>query len=286
MTSGPRPFRLGIIGGCLSHQPGMPPNSLYHRQLAVMLRPQGIDFGVSIVRGFELPYRERLDLLMRKEPVDAVLLHLRIVVVREIALFDNRLANGRRHYFFNPALSGRTSAELDREVAESQAGLFRLEEPSPTSKGPDRKDFSVPTPAKRVGRLELRELNMAAGFLFGLDRRAIAKQLGLFEELRSSCAERNLPLIVLGPTPTTRFRQTTRFWQKYNRALEHYFRASSLRPILLESTQTDDGEPMLLGDGLHLTHAGHRQVARQLYQPVLEVLGRTERTVVADSPAY
>jgi hypothetical protein len=277
---------LGIIGGCLSHQPGMPPNSLYHRQLAVMLRPEGIDFGVSIARGFELSYRERLDSLMRKQPVEAVLLHLRIVVVEEIALFDNRLANGRRHYFLNPALSGRTSAELEREVAESQAGLFQLEEPSPTMKAPPRKDFSVPPPAKRVGRLGLRELNLAAGFVLGLDRRAITKQLSLFEELRSSCAERNLPLIVLGPTPTTRFRQMTRFWQKYNRALKDYFRPSGLRPILLKSTLTDDGEPMLLGDGLHLTHAGHRQVARQLYQPILEVLGKNQPAIVADSPAY
>jgi len=274
VTSSLRPFRLGIIGGCLSHQPGMSLDSLYHRQLAVMLRPQGIDFRVSIARGFELTYAQRLELLLQRQPIEAVLLHLRIVVVNEIALLGNRIADGRRHYFLNPVLSGRSSAELERQIVESQAGTFRLEESSPTNANPPLNDFAVPPPAKRVGRLRLRELNLAAGFLLGLDRRAIAKQLRLFEELQSSCTERNLPLIILGPTPTTRFRQMTRFWQKYNGALRDYFGPSSLHPVLLESMQTDSGEPMLLGDGLHLTHSGHRQVARQLYPPLLELLAK------------
>jgi len=286
VTGSLRPFRLGIIGGCLSHQPGMALNSLYHRQLAAMLRPEGSNFRVSISRGFELSYRQRLELLLHKQPVDAVLLHLRIVVVNEIALFNSRLEDGRRHYFLNPALSGRNSAELERQIAESQAGIFRFDEPSPTATPSPLNGFAVPPPAKKVGRLQLRELNLAAGFALGLDRRAIARQLRLFEELRSACAGRNLPMIVLGPTPTTRFRQMTRFWQKYNRALEDYFASSSFRPVLLESTRTDDGQPMLLGDGLHLTHAGHQQVARQLYQPVLELFRRTWAGIPAEIPQY
>jgi hypothetical protein len=268
-----RRFRLGIIGGCLSHQPGMALNSLYHRQLAVLLRPAGIDFRVSIARGFELAYRERLEMLLNKQPVDGVLLHLRIVVVGEIALLGSRLANGRRRYFLNPFLTGRNLDDLEKQIAASQAGIFEVDELAFADAGPLVREFAVAPPAKRLGRLRLRELNLAAGSMLGLDRRAIAKQLELYEETRSACAEKGLPLLVLGPTPSTRFNQMTRFWREYNLALGEYFSNSPAHPILLDSLQTDTGETMLLGDGLHLTAAGHGQVARRLYPQVLELAG-------------
>lgn len=55
---------MGIIGGCMSHQDGMPISHLYHKRLAVVLaRDHGITLCVRIRRDFYAPYDRRLELL-------------------------------------------------------------------------------------------------------------------------------------------------------------------------------------------------------------------------------
>ena len=55
-------FHVAIVGGCMSHQAGIPFNTLYHRQLARELQSRdGIEVRTHIARAHDLDYTGRLN---------------------------------------------------------------------------------------------------------------------------------------------------------------------------------------------------------------------------------
>lgn len=92
MSESLREFRLGIIGGCMSHQRRIPLNALYQRKLAVLLEADpGVRLRTYIVRDFESDLRARLDRLLAGPPVDGVLAHIRAANMVVPARFLRRL---------------------------------------------------------------------------------------------------------------------------------------------------------------------------------------------------
>lgn len=86
-----RERHLAILGGCLSHQASIPLSALYHRQLAVWLaREQGVRLRVHLARAFDLEPAQRLQWLLQRRRVDAVLLHWRNTTARKVPLLLKR----------------------------------------------------------------------------------------------------------------------------------------------------------------------------------------------------
>jgi hypothetical protein len=260
-------FRLGIIGGCLSHQSDIAHSLLYHRQLDRMLQEgQNIHLKVAITRHFDCDYSERLDALLGESGVDGVLLHLRVVFVAKSALLVNRLVDGKRYYRFHPFLLRRHEIGWNKNLVEesNRQALFASHEPQKPA-GADEDPFEYPTPSKKIFGFRLRSLNFAAGALVGLDDWAIADELDMFNRFKHACEQRRLPFFVLGPTPVTTYSGETRLWRKMNQALNARLPGMNAPFCLLEQVGDGDGNLMLRGDGLHLNEAGHAYVARRLY---------------------
>ena len=268
----PAVFRLGIIGGCLSHQPGMDISALYHRRLDGMLRAShGTRLEVVIDRHFELPFRERLLTLLEKtDRVDAVLLHLRITFVFKAALFASTVTDGRRQYYLHPFLftPGRFGWQTVRPPART--GL-RAAEPLRAS-APGEDPLETPVPYKQVLGIRLRDVNLLAGMLTGLDRWAIRDDLHMLAAFQQECRQRGIRPIVLGPTPSAQFRTETLLWRKMNRILARRLPAMDLPHLLIEELTTPGGAPMLKGDLLHVSEAGHLRIAQGLHPIVAGLL--------------
>jgi hypothetical protein len=263
-----REFRLGIIGGCLSHQSDISHSRLFHRQLDRMLQDgQGIRLKVAITRHFDRDYSERLGALIEEADVDGVLLHLRVVFVAKSVLLVNRLEDGKRYYRLHPFMFKRNETGWNRSVSSvlSGASLFASREPRP-SEGRDEDPFELPTPSKKIFGFRLRTLNLIAGTLFGLDNWAIADELAMFARFVESCKAHRLPLFVLGPTPVTTYTSETRLWRKMNSELAFRLPERAAPFCLLESMTDAAGTSVLRGDGLHLNENGHTFVAERLHQ--------------------
>ena len=263
-----REFRLGIIGGCLSHQSDISHSRLFHRQLDRMLQEgQGIRLKVAITRHFDRDYSERLDALLGESDVDGVLLHLRVVFVAKSALLVNRLENGKRYYRLHPFLFKRNETGWNRSMSSALSGpsLFASREPRP-SEDRDEDPFEHPTPSKKIFGFRLRSLNLAAGSLARLDDWAIADELAIFERFMESCKARGKPFFVLGPTPVMTYAGETRLWRKMNSELALRLPEREVSFCLLESMTDAAGASVLRGDGLHLNEKGHTFVAERLHQ--------------------
>jgi hypothetical protein len=264
MTEAGRPFRLGIIGGCMSHQPGIPMNALFHRRLARLLEDDpGVRLRPRIVRSFESGYCERLAELLGEGPLDGLLVHVRITATARSVLFVRARREGRVRRRLNPALVRRRHRP---EVAWEQpwGGDEARARTAAGGGAAGAPDWDRPH-GRRLGRIRFASVNYMLGALVGLDRWAIEDELLRLGELDRACREARLPLFVLGPTPAPDGRWQRRMVGTLNAALRR--RTSELG---LPCALIDPGDAQLpgvtLGDGVHMSVEGHRVVAETLYR--------------------
>jgi hypothetical protein len=273
----PREFTLGIIGGCMSHQRDVPFNDLYHRRLAAMLlEDPGVRLRVRVARDFTLPYAERLERLLADRSVDGVMVHIRTVTLMAHARFFRRSQTGSgRRFALNPVL-------LDRRHRRA----FSAPEPAaarPKPHGPDAYSFNsgetyssdAPPPGRRIAGLRIRSVNAALGALAGLDRWAVEEEMTRFADLAAACAQRGLPLFVLGPPPSPESRWNARVVRRANNLIRRRLSGTNIGFALLEPGPETADRPFTMRDGVHLTPDGHRFVAERLYrQGMREWVGR------------
>ena len=260
-------FRLGIIGGCLSHQAGIPHSVLYHRVLDRKLQDENqIRLKVSIARFFDRDYKQRLDALLEETQVDGVLLHLRVVFTAKSAFLVNRLVDGKRYYNLHPFLFHQNETGWNRYITSNPKGqkVFSSKEPQkPTLV--DEDPFDRPTPSKKIFGFRLRSLNLAVGAWTGLDDWAISDEFSMFDEFSLNCRQRGIPFFILGPTPIKTYPAETSLWRKMNKKIGFEFSRSGIPFCLLEQFTDENGNPLLLGDGFHLNEFGHTYVAQKLH---------------------
>jgi hypothetical protein len=247
-------FRLGIIGGCMSHQRGTPVNALYHRVLAELVAAEpGIRLRVRVVRAFDADLLTRLRMVDPSQ-VDGVLVHLRAAsLVAPVPIVRRTWRDGRLRASINPALLGRSRAG---------AGVDPFTDAYDDS--PDLQDVAPAGPA--IAGFRIRNLNVALGCVIGLDRPARHRLLADLDSFKAECRSRQLPFFVLGPAPTTYSWWTNRIVRKGEAAIRKRLAGSDVPYALIERDHDDAGRPLTRADGTHLTIAGQRFVGRLLYE--------------------
>jgi hypothetical protein len=253
-------FRLGIIGGCMSHQPGIPMSKLYHRQLAQMLRTNdGVQLRIKIAHRFEANYQDRLIDLINHNSLDGVLLHSRVMFIRKAGLFATYTSEGATHYVIHPFLFRRQEfgkwMEFETQNFDNSFVIF-------SRKAPIQNTFGNAVPGIRIGGLRLRGLNQVIGMLVGLDKWAIEDEMFEITGFNQICLEKRIPFFVLGPTPHAHLNHLCR---KMSGALEIRLPTMNIPFCRIENITGINGAPMQLNDGMHLTVDGHHFVAEQLY---------------------
>jgi len=255
-------FHIAIVGGCMSHQTGIPFNTLYHRQLAREVQSrEGIEVRTHIARAHDLDYTGRLESLLQRGSIDGVLIHIRVMITKRTRLLIG--SEGRRlGYSLHPALFSRThSGAAIEELRADELRVRRLRragQPGPGTQ-PDRRRR-----AARVGGFRVRDLNTALGALVGLDRWAVDDEMVRLTEFVEYCRRRDLPLFVLGPTPLATTRWQARTIRLLNERLRAFCSASEIPFALVDTNEDDAGGSVLMPDGVHLSAAGHSLVAARL----------------------
>ena len=253
-------FHLAIVGGCMTHQPGIPFNSLYHRRIARRVASEaGIRIRPHIARGFGQDYADRLEALLERHDIDGVLLHLRVLIMRRARLLVQGPAGGAR-YSLHPAF-------LRRQHSGAAVEALRSAETAARRDG-TRGDDVVQIHERPRGRLETfrpRNLNWALGAAAGLDRWAVEDEMLRLAEFEQLCQKRQLPLFVLGPTPLL-----GRYWQSrciglLNERIRRWASERGTPSAVIGEVADSEGHPLVKSDGVHLTVAGHAHVAELLY---------------------
>jgi hypothetical protein len=271
MAEPPPEFHLGIIGGCMSHQRGTPLNTLYHRQLVVMLeRDPGVRLRVHVARDFGLDYEARLNRLLSVRPIDGLLVHVREATITAAAKAFVRVSiDGRWRRRLNPAMLHRGHAAHAAPPTPNDDSP-----PGPHAHRPDAyadDDLADevqdrPLPGRRIAGIRLRNVNYMLGALAGLGGWAIDDHLLMVDGLARACRERAVPLFVLGPTPSTYSYWAGRMARQANERLRRHLSVAGIPFALIEGTTDPEGNPLTRADGFHPSLACHRVVAEQLYE--------------------
>ena len=127
-------FTLGVLGGCLSHQRGVPPSQLYHRRLARQLRARGAGpLRVRIARDFEQSHVARLEQLLHTAHLDGVLVHVRSEFTRKASLITIQVRADGIHYYWHPFLLRQRQygwAEVEAQQFSTCREMYRRLRPS------------------------------------------------------------------------------------------------------------------------------------------------------------
>ena len=243
-----REYRLGIIGGCMSHQAGMPFSQLYHQQAAQRLKERmDVKLRIRIARGFGLDPRERLAQLLADGPLDAALFHVRSLFVKAGLLVRKAEAGGR--FALHPALFRRQT--MDRWPFDVG------DDAQPAAPG------TRPVAPSRL-RVAVGDINRWAGLLTGLDRWAMRDELAAIRRFRESCAACGVQPIVMGPASQPGAWVKDRVSRGMNRLMKAELPALNVPFFTIEAPDGRDAQLRLPDDPLHLNAGGHAFVGNLL----------------------
>lgn len=265
MNEHPRIFRLGIIGGCMSHQDGMPLSKLYHRRFGKGLMEQsGVRLNVRIVREFQRPYHERLDALLAEEQLDGVLLHMRVTIARKSSILSRHSSDGVARYYLHPFLLNRRKVGWAAiELNNFDGGICVVSRKASYVYAAEHNLPRTGTSGKKGG-FRFNDLNVILGHMVGLDNWAIRDEMAMLRQFAQACERHQLPFMVLGPSPSNGISQINRLSEKLNTTLAAYLSEIGVPFCPINRAVDEQNRPNLLADGQHLSEAGHEYVANQL----------------------
>jgi hypothetical protein len=261
--SAPAEFHLAILGGCMSHQPGIPFNALYHRQLGRQVQATtGIRIRPHVARGFGRDFGSRLDALGERFELDGVLLHLRVLVTKRARLFVRVGTAKDSHWRLHPALlrRGHRGPAVEELRAYENAGEDAQEDGLVRAKRHGRRR------GWWLGGLSLREIGSALGAFVGLDRWAADDEVERLKEFVADCERRGLPLFILGPTPLQGQPWAGRCLRQLDDRIARFASSRGIPYALFGDERSAAGKPFIKGDGMHLTVEGHGHITHRLVQ--------------------
>ena len=275
-----RDFTLGILGGCKTHQSGVPKSERYHERLKRRLAEAGrANLKVRIARNFEQEHVHRLESLLKEHQLDAVMLDIRSGFVGKAPLVVVSATPSEFRYYLHPYLfrpwrSG--WAEVQNSdfagcmmIGRRKNPVLRQKQDAMVSSGSARKseptDWADVVPgATRIASVSIRDMFYLGGALCGLDAWAIRDELRMVDDLRMRCSELGLPLFVMGPS-----RRPDNFWlDRLCKKLDARLRTACSEWAVpyrdLMRVSDAKGARMYRPDGFHLTAEGHEYCAAQL----------------------
>lgn len=297
-------FHLGFVGGCLTHQAGVPFPRLFHRVLA---RQFADDHGVRLTLAVNGDYTEepgrRVARLLRDERPDAVLLHrsTNTFFPKAMAVFvgdDSR-------YIVNPFLlrrrRRRSWLDEEREGFRRCLAVWRAgRAPTTTDVRADgsRTEATVPPAALVLAHAAAARRRFGAGdFAWivadwtGLTEWAITDELRIVHESSVECAAAGVPLIVLGPGLRIGMPRVDRCSRRLDRRLASCAACDGgFTYVSLLAPLPGSQEPQPVGvhhhlDVIHLNAAGHAFVAARLEPHLLPLVGARHRSSRPHTPA-
>ena len=279
-----RDFSLGIIGGCLTHQRGIPKSKLYHQRLAKRLEQSaGIRMRVRIARDFRQEHVSRLESLLQEHRLDAVMVHVRSEFCRKAACIVTVHTEGEFRYYLHPFLfrpwnSGWAAVENAgfagcRVILRRSSPVARKTDCESNRDSAPQDEADVVPGAIRVGGFAIRDGFYIGGVLTGLDTWAIRDELRMLADLHTRCRELGLPLLVLGPSRRPDDYWLDRLCVKLDARLRSATGKRGIPYSDLMAISDERGERMYRPDGFHLTASGHAYVADQLQQALRQIVG-------------
>ena len=286
-------IKIAVLGGCLSHQPGIPRSKLYTSIVRGKLREGRVaDAQFEIAKHFEEDYLDRLELLLGQTKPDVVLVHVRSLIVHSSSLLEAVPSETQTTYYLHPALiyRWRSKKELSEQRPFYSKFPILVRRHTTLTLTSTLGDESV-TPSGTLGYVALdykqrflRTFVRAIASLIGMSSWAVNNEVSQVEALIEKCKKLKVPLLVMGPS-----RWLNCFWcdhtcQKMNKQLKRLLGLRGIPYIEIQDSSDQEGNEIYLADRVHLNERGHLYVADKVLEGLCDALPIESVSVVAAPP--
>jgi hypothetical protein len=298
---------IGFVGGCITHQPGIPYPQLFHRVLMRWFDERGLS-GIRFVvsRDHCDDPSHRVETLLAKNNPGIIIIHrsAHTFFTKPMAIF---YANQRfvvNPFLFRRSRKRRSWSDYERQGFSSCLGI-RVHTPqpestrskttqiptSPTAVDPKAKAAEEPDsqnsrknqdqhynscPRKKHRRVSLRDLPWLAGDVSGLLNWAIEDELEIVSRAHDHCRRAGSKLLVVGPGLRIGYPWVNRQAHQLDASLQEWAdKRDELNYVSLLCPLAGNRSPHKLSDSdyldaIHFNTFGHRHLAARLEEPLLQ----------------
>jgi hypothetical protein len=237
--------RIGLIGGCINNQPGMPEKDLYHKVLRDLLQVNAgqVDYQVSLATylTYDKVFEKTRDFIINNDLIEVY------VFIRNFPLMPlckpiirYQIAEGKVKWAWHP--------NIYKRKMSWRPGMSSFQGVNPF----------VYKPRRRFG---LRDLNLLAGQSLGLKNWALKYIRTQFEMIRDFCEKNSVRLIIIAPqkSPTSIMGNLMCKWVTED--LEKFCAEKQLKFINIFEYTLKYFE----NDNTHLNAEAHKLLGRTIY---------------------
>lgn len=299
---------IGFVGGCITHQPGIPYPQLFHRVLVRWFDDQGLGrISFVVARNPHQEPSQRVETLIRKHNPDLIIVHrsAHTFFTKAMAVFYA----GERyvvHPFLVDRRPQRSWNDYEQENFASCLGVPAHAKPNeatriktiPASSCTSGITAAVEAPPKakansqimpalqriasysegKLRRLRPKDLPWLVGEFSGLITWAINDELSIVDNALNQCRSGGVKLLIVGPGLRIGYPWVNRHahqldsglktWAEKRRGVSY---VSLLRPL------ADNRSPSVLSaehyqDAIHFNSSGHRHLASRLEPALLQAI--------------
>lgn len=247
-------MKIAIVGGCFTEQHNIPFSCLYHQTLKDYLKEDDNNIEITTIRYERISKcLDKIIELKKTSDFDLLILHLRAEPLMRISkLYYKYLDDqGILHHAINLPYFKFFYTEkfdlLDHRRFTHQENI-RLK---------STKGYHI-----------LREANYILGSLIGNKIYALNILKRVVLDIQSFCKDKDINFLLLGPVsrPVSFFEDSLS--RKINCMFEDISQKESISYLNLIKSRTKDHQPMFFENGIHVSQAGHNEIAEMIYMKI------------------
>ena len=248
---------IAFLAGCINNQRNFPRESHYHAVLKTSLSRMysaDLNFNFAVYHAYGQLFEKATGLISKNRP-DILVIFIRpfpfLILNKPLVKYEE--SDNRKVRDMHPALFFRNKFEWPEKY------FINIKEAS-SAKCVSRSKF------------ELRDLNLLAGIILGLNRWAMKFVLQELKRVISLCRQENIELIFLGMPQNRESIIGSYICSFMNKKLISEFSKTNVIYLNIHSEKDANGQPIFFGDGIHFNEAGHLFLKDNLMPDICRII--------------
>jgi hypothetical protein len=248
-------MKIAILGGCFTEQYNIPYNRLYHQTLKKFLCEKGKSVEI-ITRRYERISKclGKITDLHKDFNFDLLIFHLRTEPIMRMSKLYYKYLNN--------------TGKLKHSINLPYLNIFYPEKFDLLAQRQFNSEYHKSLKEGKIYHL-LREINYFLGTLIGNKRYALKILIASILQIQEFCIHNRIEFLLLGPVSRPFSRFENKLSEDINKEFDFITKEKSIVYLNLIKRTTKDNKSMFFENGIHVSQAGHDDIASILYEQII-----------------
>lgn len=248
-------MKMVIAGGCFIQQHNIPFSKLYHQTIKRLLIENNIQVVIETLRYERISTCiDKIKQLKKIYDFDFLIFHLRAEPSMRLSKLYYKYLDDKgklKHAFNLPFLKilypekfeilAQRRINSDIQLIENESKSHHI----------------------------LREINYLLGSFIGNKKFALLLLEKTTLQIQSFCTNNNIQFLLLGPVNRPFSYFENKLSEEISKKFEHVAKVYSIPYLSLLKMETSSNESMFFENGIHISQAGHNEIASMIYQKII-----------------